>query len=75
MSSPIVYKGELTIGLMYEDFSAHDGTEARKSGKNKKDKKPKKDKKKGGRIHVHVIKANDLPAGDDDGFCDPFCKL
>ena len=62
---------------MYEDFSAYDGTEERKGRKDKKkDKKPKKDKKKkGGRIHVHVIKANDLPAGDDDGFCDPFCKL
>eukprot|EP00112_Aurelia_sp_Birch-Aquarium-sp1_P021907 Seg60.3 transcript_id=Seg60.3/GoldUCD/mRNA.D3Y31 product="Synaptotagmin-like protein 4" protein_id=Seg60.3/GoldUCD/D3Y31 len=77
LSSPIIYKGDLTIGLMYENFSASEGTDVRKGGKDKKEKKHKKDKKKkeGGRIHVHVIKANDLPSADDDGFCDPFCKF
>ena len=25
--------------------------------------------------NFYVIKANDLPVGNDDGFCDPFCKL
>ena len=75
--SPIVYKGQLVIALKFEDNTIR--LPSNKEKKNKKEKKDKKEKKKKktekGRIHVHVIKGEGLPAGDDDGLSDPYCKL
>ncbi len=65
----MLYKGELTIGLMFRDGDM-----------DKKDKKKGKEKKKStsvpsGKIQVHVVKGRGLPVGDSNGLCDPYCKL
>ena len=78
LNSSIVYKGLLTVALTFEDviLSSKDVKEKKEKNDKKKEKKDKKKKKKEkGRIIIHVVKAVDLPAGDDNGLCDPYCKL
>ena len=58
---------------MFEDLSDTKQKNKAKEGKEKK--KKKKNATALSRIHVHVIQAEDLPAGDEDGLCDPYCKL
>lgn len=55
------YCGDLTVSLMYEP-----GEES------SKDKKKKK--KSGGKLHIQLKEARNLPAKDSNGFSDPFCK-
>ena len=76
MQSAVVYKGLLSIALTFEDHTIGlSNTKGKKDKKDKKEKKDKKKKKEKGRILIHVIKGEDLPVGDDDGLCDPYCKL
>lgn len=55
------YCGELVIALKYATPEA------------KQEKKGKKQGSKGD-LYVAMIKANNLPAKDSNGFSDPFCK-
>ena len=72
--SKTLYKGELVVGLMFDNEDSSSG-QSKKKGKDKdKDKKKKKDKNSGSRIMVHIKEGNDLPSGDPDGFSDPYCK-
>ena len=55
------YCGDLTVSLMYEP-----GEESHKDKKKKK--------KSGGKLHIQLKEARNLPAKDTNGFSDPFCK-
>ena len=55
------YCGDLTVSLMYEP-----GEESNKDKKKKK--------KSGGKLHIQLKEARNLPAKDSNGFSDPFCK-
>eukprot|EP00794_Sanderia_malayensis_P000447 gene447-1088_t len=72
IQSPMLYKGELTVALKFdEQFASSD----KKSGKDASKKGKKKSKDRQSRICIHVVKAVDLPSGDADGLCDPYCKF
>jgi len=80
-SPPMVdlYKGQLKIALMFEDNdllgSKKRNTDFEEESSKKKKKKKKKEKQEsGGKIHIHLKEASDLPAADKDGLSDPFCK-
>ncbi|XP_078372421.1 uncharacterized protein LOC144656073 isoform X3 [Oculina patagonica] len=59
--SLMAYCGDLTVSLMYEP-----GEESHKDKKKKK--------KSGGKLHIQLKEARNLPAKDSNGFSDPFCK-
>ena len=58
----MAYCGDLTVSMMYEP-----GEESQKD-------KKKKNKKSGGKLHIQLKEARNLPAKDSNGFSDPFCK-
>ena len=58
----MTYCGDLTFSLMFEPEM-----------ENQKDKKKKK-KKLGGKLHIKLKEARNLPAKDSSGFSDPFVK-
>lgn len=60
--SLMTYCGDLTFLLMFEPEK-----------ENQKDKKKKK-KKLGGKLHIKLKEARNLPAKDSSGFSDPFVK-
>ncbi|XP_015772184.1 PREDICTED: synaptotagmin-like protein 5 [Acropora digitifera] len=60
--SLMTYCGDLTFSLMFEPEK-----------ENQKDKKKKK-KKLGGKLHIKLKEARNLPAKDSSGFSDPFVK-
>lgn len=55
------YCGDLTVSLMFE-----------RPEESSTDKKKKK--KSGGKLHIKLKEARNLPAKDANGFSDPFCK-
>ena len=55
-------------------YSKKDQAKKEKEKKKGKEKEKKKKQEKG-RILIHVIKGEDLPAADADGMSDPYCKL
>ena len=57
----MAYCGDLTVSMMYEP-----GEESHKDKKKKK--------KSGGKLHIQLKEARNLPAKDSNGFSDPFCK-
>lgn len=57
----MTYCGDLTFLLMFEPEK-----------ENQKDKKKKK--KLGGKLHIKLKEARNLPAKDSNGFSDPFVK-
>ena len=57
----MAYCGDLTVSMMFEPPE-----------ESHKDKKKKK--KSGGKLHIQLKEARNLPAKDSNGFSDPFCK-
>ncbi|XP_065056875.1 uncharacterized protein LOC135685055 isoform X8 [Rhopilema esculentum] len=76
VKSPVIFKGKLTVSLMFETNMYSKKDQAKKEKEKKKGKEKEKKKKQGkGRILIHVIRGEDLPAADADGLSDPYCKF